>query len=36
MTVFLERWFLLPSRDFTCSKATIETRKTVEQDVEYT
>ena len=30
---FLEQWFLLPSRDFTCSKPTKETLKIPEQDV---
>ena len=29
---FLERWLLLPSRDFTCS---IETLKTLEHNVKY-
>ena len=31
--VFLEKWLLQSSRDFTCSKSTIETIKTLEQDV---
>ena len=30
---FLERWFLLPSRDFTCSKPTIVTLKSPQQHV---
>ena len=30
---FLERWLLLPSQDFTCSKSTIETLKTLEHNV---
>ena len=30
---FLEWWLLLPSRDFTCSKSTIETLKTLEHNV---
>ena len=30
---FLERLLLLPSRDFNCSKSTIETLKTLQQDV---
>ena len=30
---FLKRWLLLPSRDFTYSKSTIETLKTLEQYV---
>ena len=29
---FLEQLLLLPSRDFTCSKLTIETLKTLKQD----
>ena len=33
LTVFLERWLLLPSRDFTCSKSTIERLKTLELTV---
>ena len=30
---FLERWLLLTSCDFTCSKSEIETLKTLEEDV---
>ena len=30
---FLEWWLLLASRDFTCSKSTIETLKAVEHNV---
>ena len=30
---FLERWLFKPSKDFACSKLTIEALKTLEQDV---
>ena len=30
---FLERWLLLASRGFICSKSTLETLKTLEQNV---
>ena len=30
-----EWWLLLPSRDFTCSKSTIETIKTIELSVKF-
>ena len=32
---FLEQFLLLPNGDFTCSKLTIETLKTLKQDVKF-